>query len=133
MAPKKGDDDDKKKEKVKVVTDIKILKTDMSDEPEMTERPKGQEKKPTVVDVKAITDAVWQKNLKLHKDVASAIKAEFDAQFPPADNKATSGVWHCIVGSDFACSVTHETHFSCFWSCNNVKLLIWKSKDSPFD
>jgi len=36
------------------------------------------------------------------------------------DNKATSGVYHCIVGTNFACSVTHETHFSCYLSCDNV-------------
>ena len=54
---------------------------------------------------------------KLHKDVATHVKQGFDAKYPPADNKATSGVYHCIVGSDFAVSVTHETHFSCFWRC----------------
>ena len=54
-------------------------------------------------------------------------------KYPPVDNKATSGVYHCIVGSDFAVSVTHETRASCYWSCDNVKLLLYKSKDSPFD
>eukprot|EP00966_Prymnesium_polylepis_P307939 7116618-Prymnesium_polylepis.2 len=58
--------------------------------------------------------AVFDKH-KLHKDVATAVKQAFDLKYPPADNKATSGVYHCIVGSDFAVSVTHETHFSCFW------------------
>lgn len=57
----------------------------------------------------------------------------WDIKYPPADNKATSGVYHCVVGSNFACSVTHETHFSSFWQCDNVKLLLYKSKDSPFD
>lgn len=117
MAPKK-DDAPKEEKKEEIKTDVKILKCDMSEE--MTN------------DVVEITKSVWGKH-KLHKDVATAIKAAFDEKHPPADNKATSGVWHCIVGSDFACSVTHETHFSCYWSCNNVKLLIWKSKDSPFD
>ena len=97
---------------------IEILKTDMSED--------------MVSDLKEVTGALHGKH-KLHKDLASAIKGAFDKKHPPADNKATSGVWHCIVGSDFACSVTHETHFSCYWSCNNVKMLIWKSKDSPFD
>ena len=57
----------------------------------------------------------------------------WDVKYPPADNKATSGVYHCVVGSNFACSVTHETHFSAFWQCDNVKLLLYKSKDSPWD
>ena len=60
------------------------------------------------------TGAVFDKH-KLHKDVATAVKQAFDLKYPPVDNKATSGVYHCIVGSDFAVSVTHETHFSCFW------------------
>merc|ERR1719231_479504 len=97
---------------------ISILKTDMSED--------------MVADIHTVTNQVFGK-YKLHKDLATAIKAEFDAKHPPADNKATSGVWHCIVGSDFACSVTHETHFACYWSCNNLKMLLWKSKDSPFD
>ena len=97
---------------------IEILKTDMSED--------------MAADVIEITKTVFGKQ-KLHKDLATAFKAAFDLKHPPADNKATSGVWHCIAGSDFACSVTHETHYACYWSVNNVKMLIWKSKDSPFD
>ena len=110
-------DADKKEEK-KATLKVNILKTDMAED--------------MVEDIVATTEKVFGKH-KLHKDLATAIKAEFDLKHPPADNKATSGVWHCIVGSDFACSVTHETHFACYWQVNNVKMLIWKSKDSPFD
>lgn len=67
------------------------------------------------------------------QDIASAVKCEFDKKYPPADNKATSGVFHCIAGTNFACSVTHETHCSAYWECEGIKLLIFKSKDSPFD
>jgi len=108
--------DEKKKESGEF--NIAILKSDMSED--------------MIKDIEESTKQVFGKH-KLHKDLATAIKAQFDQKHPPADNKATSGVWHCIVGSDFACSVTHETHFACYWSCNNVKLLLWKSKDSPFD
>ena len=109
----------KEEEEKAAVADVvvNILKTDMSEE--------------MVTDIHEVTKAVINKH-KLHKDLASAVKAAFDVKHPPADNKATSGVWHCVVGSDFAVSVTHETHFSCYWSCNNVKFLLWKSKDSPF-
>ena len=76
MAPKK--DEPKEEKKVEPIkTDVKILKCDMSEE--MTN------------DVVEITKAVWGKH-KLHKDVATAIKAAFDEKHPPADNKATSGV-----------------------------------------
>ena len=118
MAPKAGKEEPVEKKPEIVAPTVKILKCDMSEE--MTK------------DVEEITISVWGKH-KLHKDLATAIKGAFDLKHPPTDNKATSGVWHCIVGSDFACSVTHETHFSCYWSANNVKLLLWKSKDSPFD
>ena len=103
--------------------EIQILKTDMNED--------------MVKDIMSITADVFGKDggkeKKLHKDIATAIKEAFDKKYPPVDNKATSGVYHCIVGSDFACSVTHETHYSCYWSCGNVKVLLWKSKDSPFD
>ena len=97
---------------------VKILRSDMSEE--------------MIADIMQITETAFQK-CKLHKDIATAVKAEFDQKYPPADNKATSGVYHCIVGTDFAVSVTHETHASCFWSYGNVKLLLYKSKDSPYD
>ena len=52
----------------------------------------------------------------------AGVKQAFDLKYPPVDNKATSGVYHCIVGTNFACSVTHETHFSCYLTCDNVGL-----------
>ena len=70
---------------------------------------------------------------KLPKDLATAMKQAVDAKYPPVDNKATNGVYHVIVGSNFACSVTHETHFSCFLQYETLRVLVWKSKDSPFD
>lgn len=126
-----GKKDEKKEEEVKapeVELKIEILKSDMEETSASDKMPRA----PTVEDIKMVTAKCFGKH-KLHKDLASAIKAEFDALHPPQDNKATSGVWHCIVGSNFACSVTHETHYACYWSCNNVKFLLWKSKDSPFD
>ena len=95
-----------------------MLRTDMSDE--------------MVENLKGTTTSVFDQH-KAHKDIATNIKNQFDAKYPPTDNKATSGVYHCIVGTNFACSVTHETHCSAYWECDNVKLLLFKSKDSPFD
>ena len=97
---------------------IKIVKTDMPED--------------MVADLVAITGEVFDKHT-VHKDIATAVKTAFANKCPPTDYKATSGVHHCIVGSNFAVSVTHETHCSAFWECDNVKLLLFKSKDSPFD
>ena len=106
---------------------VKIIKSDMSED--------------MLSDLKTLVVEVFDKHKEkatgnkdiIYKDIASGVKQAFDLKFPPADNKATSGVYHCIVGTNFACSVTHETHFSCYLTCDNVSLLIYKSKDSPFD
>lgn len=86
-----------------------------------------------VKDFKDTVTEVLAKGAKAHKDIASRVKASFDTKHPPTDNKATSGVFHCIVGTNFACSVTHETRFACLVKVGNVSILIFKSKDSPFD
>lgn len=106
---------------------VKIIKTDMSEE--------------YIAKLKELVAAVFDKHKEkatgnkdiIYKDIATSLKQGFDEAFPPADNKATSGVYHCIVGTNFACSVTHETHYACYLSCDNVSMLIYKSKDSPFD
>ena len=97
---------------------IKILKSDHSED--MQE------------DIKGITRQFYKTGMP-HKDLASAIKCEWDRVHPPTDNKATSGVYHCIAGTNFAVCITHETRCATYWSCDNVKLLLFKSKDSPFD
>eukprot|EP00967_Tisochrysis_lutea_P154393 scaffold306506_cov30-Tisochrysis_lutea.AAC.1 len=99
--------------------ELKVVSTDMSEE--------------MVADLKATVLDVLSKGVKAHKDIASAVKAQYDIKHPPPDNKATSGVFHCIVGTNFACSVTHETHFACLMKAGNLNILIFRSKDSPFD
>lgn len=34
----------------------------------------------------------------VYKDLATTVKQTFEAKYPPPDNKATSGVYHCVVG-----------------------------------
>merc|ERR1711998_313334 len=111
-------DDKKKDDKKPGNHKITILQSDMTEE--MQE------------DIKVLAGAAFDK-FSVYKDIATHMKAGFDAKYPPADNKATSGVYHCVVGSNFAVSVTHETHFACYLQCDNVKILLYKSKDSPFD
>ena len=65
------------------------------------------------------TTHVWRPVMRGNSSHAG-VKQAFDVKYPPVDNKATSGVYHCIVGTNFACSVTHETHFSCYLTCDNV-------------
>lgn len=101
-------------------SEIEILKTDMNEEMSQA--------------LLEISLDAFSKH-KLHKDVATFIKSSFDKKYPPADNKATSGVYHCIVGSHWSCSVTYETGKSWFahHKSRGVKVMIFKSKDSPYD
>eukprot|EP00243_Klebsormidium_subtile_P010269 TRINITY_DN5439_c0_g2_i1.p2 TRINITY_DN5439_c0_g2~~TRINITY_DN5439_c0_g2_i1.p2 ORF type:complete len:131 (-),score=43.97 TRINITY_DN5439_c0_g2_i1:70-462(-) len=69
---------------------------------------------------------------KQPKDVATYIKKEFDKRYP-SDGKATSGVYHCIVGRNFAASVSYETRFFLHFRVGQENVIIFKSKDSPFD
>lgn len=101
------------------VAEIEVVNTDMSEE--------------MVADLKATVIDVFSKGPKAHKYMASQIKAQYDIKHPPLDNKATSGVFHCIVGKNFACSVTHETHFACLLKVGSINILLFRSKDSPFD
>ena len=40
---------------------------------------------------------------KIDKDVATTLKKKFDT------HDTFGGTWHCIVGKNFGCSITHET------------------------
>ena len=119
--------DEEEEVKVDVSDRVKVIKTDM----EETMRDALMLTVTEVFD-KAREKTTANKDI-IYKDIATGVKQAFDVKYPPVDNKATSGVYHCIVGTNFACSVTHETHFSCYLTCDNVSLLIYKSKDSPFD
>ena len=98
---------------------IKILKSDHTEDQQAF--------------IEKITAEVFSPSMP-YKDLASGIKAAWDKEYGnsyPA--QATQGVYHCIAGTNFAVSVTHETYCASYWSCNNVKILLFKSKDSPFD
>ena len=62
-----------------------------------------------------------QANNKIDKDIATAIKKKFDA------HEEYGGTWHCIVGKNFGCSITHETQFSVFFQLNGSYILLFKS------
>ena len=60
---------------------------------------------------------------KIDKDVATTLKKKFDA------HDTYGGTWHCIVGKNFGCSITHETQYSMFFEINGQHFLLFKSKD----
>lgn len=58
----------------------------------------------------------------IEKDVASHVKTRFDSEF--------GGTWHCIVGKNFGCSVTHDTEYLIFFAFDQTNFLLFKSYDS---
>ena len=59
----------------------------------------------------------------IDKDIATAIKKKFD------EHEEYMGTWHCIVGKNFGCSITHETQYSIFFSLGGSHFLLFKSME----
>lgn len=63
--------------------------------------------------------------LELHslreQDMATFIKKKCDEQF--------GGTWHCVVGRNFGCSITHDTKFVLFFQVDLIHVLLFKSLD----
>ena len=67
-----------------------------------------------------------------YKDVAQAIKKGYDARYP-SSGLATDGVYHAVAGKHFGASFSHETHQYIHLKVDTHDVIIFKSKDSPFD
>jgi dynein light chain LC8-type len=67
--------------------------------------------------VETATKAI--ENYQVEKDVAAAIKKEFDAKYGPT--------WHCIVGRNFGSYVTHETGCFIYFYLDQIAVLLFKS------
>mmetsp|Transcript_6420 Transcript_6420/g.8683 ORF Transcript_6420/g.8683 Transcript_6420/m.8683 type:complete len:119 (+) Transcript_6420:3-359(+) len=76
--------------------------------------------------------AMAVEQFKNSKDMATFVKKEYDKRFP-GSGKATEGVYHCIAGTHFGASVSHETRCYIHLKVDLLHFIMWKSKDSPFD
>lgn len=56
---------------------------------------------------------------QIEKDMATFIKKKCDEQF--------GGTWHCIIGRNFGCSITHDTKHVLFFQVDLMNALIFKS------
>eukprot|EP00854_Cymbomonas_tetramitiformis_P019678 gene19678-23539_t len=65
------------------------------------------------------------------KDMATYVKKEYDRRFP-SNGKATDGVYHCISGTHFGASVTHETRFYVHMKIDLIHFILFKSKENPY-
>lgn len=53
------------------------------------------------------------------QDVATYVKKKCDEQL--------SGTWHCVVGRNFGCSITHDTKYVLFLQIDQLHALVFKS------
>merc|ERR1712070_327345 len=67
--------------------------------------------------VSAIDDSLDK--FTIEKDVATAVKKKFDEEY--------GGTWHCVVGRNFGCSVTHQTKFLLFFEIDEMSVLLFCS------
>ena len=59
---------------------------------------------------------------QIEKDVATVVKKKFDETY--------GGTWHCVVGRNFGCSVTHQTKYLLFFQIDEIYVLLFCS-DTP--
>eukprot|EP01039_Chlorochromonas_danica_P006545 gene6545-7219_t len=55
----------------------------------------------------------------IEKDVATFVKKKCDEHL--------SGTWHCVIGRNFGCSITHDTKYVLFLQVDQLHGLIFKS------
>uniref|UniRef100_A0A0G4I9M3 Dynein light chain n=1 Tax=Chromera velia CCMP2878 TaxID=1169474 RepID=A0A0G4I9M3_9ALVE len=69
------------------------------------------------------------KEHSLEKDLAAFIKKKMDED--PDMNPSTKGAWQCVVGHQFALSITHERRYVLFLdylSEQHFSILLFRSK-----
>ncbi len=53
------------------------------------------------------------------QDMATFVKKKCDEEF--------GGTWHCVVGRNFGCSITHDTKYVLFFQIDQMHVLLFKS------
>lgn len=55
------------------------------------------------------------------QDIATYVKKKCDEEF--------GGTWHCVIGRNFGCSITHDTKFVLFVQLDQMHALLFKSHE----
>jgi dynein light chain LC8-type len=58
---------------------------------------------------------------QIEKDMATYVKKKMDEEF--------GGTWHCVVGRNFGCSITHDTKYVLFFQIDQMHVLLFKSHE----
>jgi dynein light chain LC8-type len=95
-------------EEEKVVAEAVVITSDMPD---------------AMKEVAIATTRDAMNEYSIDKDIATAIKKKFD------EHAEYMGTWHCIVGKNFGCSITHETEYSMFFKVGESSILLFKSME----
>jgi dynein light chain LC8-type len=53
--------------------------------------------------------------------MATFVKKKCDEEF--------GGTWHCVVGRNFGCSITHDTKYVFFFQVDLMHVLLFKSHE----
>ena len=53
--------------------------------------------------------------------MATYVKKKMDEEF--------GGTWHCVVGRNFGCSITHDTKYVLFFQVDQMHVLLFKSHE----
>ncbi|CAM9158333.1 unnamed protein product [Chrysoparadoxa australica] len=67
--------------------------------------------------IQVAQDAIRDNNTE--KDIASAIKSSFEGMYP--------SVWHCFVGRNFGCYVTHEHSKYCYFYIGQMGVCVFST------
>ncbi|CAL8070410.1 unnamed protein product [Calicophoron daubneyi] len=54
------------------------------------------------------------------REIAKYVKKEFDKRF--------GGTWHCIVGTDFGCEISHKAGTFIYFVLRNHAILVFQAK-----
>mmetsp|Transcript_29314 Transcript_29314/g.29677 ORF Transcript_29314/g.29677 Transcript_29314/m.29677 type:complete len:93 (+) Transcript_29314:175-453(+) len=68
-----------------------------------------------------INEALDNEKCQIEKDMATYVKKKCDEEF--------GGTWHCVVGRNFGCSITHDTKFVLFFQIDQLNVLLFKSHE----
>ena len=92
---------------------ISILRSDMTEE---------MQKESLTLAKEIFQEAQASGAQLVQKDLAAKLKKKFDSTYP-------NSTWHCIIGSDFASSITHQTKHCIIFQANQQKILLFKTTE----
>jgi len=70
-----------------------------------------------------LTSVKALKECNIEKHAARLIKTDFDRRY--------GGQWHCVVGRQFGCYISHFQREFIYFYANSVAVMLFKTADDP--